>query len=212
MTRPVIVIGSGGHAKVVIEALRRSGTPILGRTDADLAKRHLDLAGVPYLGRDEALDEHDPNTVFLANGIGSTGSPTTRIRVFEQLHDRGFQFARIVHPSAIIAGDADLGAGVQVMAGAIVQPGCRIGANAIVNTGARIDHDCDIGMHVHVAPGAVLCGEVTVGARSHVGAGSVIIQTVTVGADCLVAAGTVVTTTVKNGARIAGVPARNIGR
>ncbi len=211
MIRPVIIIGSGGHAKVVIEALRCSGIPILGHTDAEIAKESLDLAGVPYLGSDEALNGHDPNTILLANGIGSTGDPATRIRAFKRLHDRGFQFTRIIHPSTVIAGDADLGEGVQIMAGAIIQPGCRIGINAIVNTGAHIDHDCDIGEHVHVAPGAVLCGEVTIGTRCHIGAGAVITQKISVGADCLIAAGTVVTTMVKKGTRVAGVPARNIG-
>lgn len=210
MTRPVIVIGSGGHAKVVIEALRQSGIPVLGRTDADPGKANATLSGVPFLGNDDALQDHDPAQVMLANGVGSTGNAAARITVFERCRERGFRFVRVIHPTAIIAGDVEVGEGTQIMAGAIIQPGCHIGNNVVINTGARVDHDCDIGDHVHVAPGAVLCGEVTVGARSHVGAGAVVIQGMTVGDGCLIAAGAAVTRPVANGARVAGVPARTL--
>ncbi len=208
MSLPVIVIGSGGHAKVVIDALLCAGRQVIGRTDRDLARGGMDIQGVPFLGDDAALAAYDPATVELANGIGSTGDPTRRIAVFDTFRARGFRFARVIHPSAIVAADVEIGEGAQIMAGVIVQPGCCIGANIIFNTGARIDHDCDIGEHVHVAPGAVLCGEVTVGARSHIGAGAVVIQTVRVGEDCLIAAGCAVTSNLTGHARVAGVPAR----
>ena len=210
MSIPVIVIGSGGHARVVIDTLLCAGRRVIGRTDRDPARGGIDIQGIPFLGDDAALATHDPATVELANGIGSTGDPSRRIAVFETFRARGFRFARVIHPSTVIAADADIGEGAQIMAGAIVQPGCRIGANAIVNTGARVDHDCTIAEHVHVAPGAVLCGDVTIGARSHVGAGAVVIQAVMIGTDCLVAAGAAVAATLANAARAGGVPARNL--
>ena len=212
MILPVIVIGSGGHAKVVIEALRQSGVPILGRTDADPDKARVEMAGVPFLGDDGILRRHDPATVMLANGVGSTGDATARVRVYERCRAEGFRFVRVVHPSAVVAEDTAFGEGVQVMAGAVIQPGCRIGANVVINTGARVDHDCDIGEHAHIAPGAVLCGDVTVGARSHVGAGAVVIQAVSIGTACLVAAGAAVTSDIANSERAGGVPARSIAR
>lgn len=208
MSEPVIVIGSGGHAKVVIEALQRAGRRVIGRTDSDPAQGGIDIGGVPFLGDDAALTTRDPASLELANGIGSTGDAARRIAVFEAFRAQGFRFTRVIHPSAIIAADADIGEGAQIMAGAVIQPGCRIGANVIVNTGARIDHDCAIGEHAHVAPGAILCGAVMVGARSHIGAGAVVIQTVGIGEDCMVAAGAVVVDDVPAGSRVAGTPAR----
>ena len=210
MSEPVIVIGSGGHAKVVIEALLCTGRQVIGRTDRDPRRGGIDIRGIPFLGNDSALMTRDPASVELANGIGSTGDATRRIAVFDTFRTRGFRFTRVIHPSAVIAADTEIGEGAQIMAGAVIQPGCRIGGNAIVNTGARIDHDCDIGEHVHVAPGAILCGAVMVGARSHVGAGAVIIQTVTVGNNCLIAAGAAVTSNLTSHARVAGVPARSL--
>ena len=210
MNNPVIVIGSGGHAKVVIEALLRAGRAVIGRTDCDPARGVTVIRGVPFLGNDEALTAHDPAMVELANGIGSTGDPARRIAVFETFRARGFRFARVVHPSAIVPTDTQIGEGAQIMAGVIIQPGCRVGVNAILNTGARIDHDCDIGEHVHIAPGAILCGEISIGARSHIGAGTVVVQTVSVGAGCLVAAGAVVVDALADGTRAAGIPARRI--
>lgn len=193
MSRPVIVIGSGGHAKVVIAALQRSGAEILGITDKDRGRALSQVLGVPVLGDDRVLEGYEADTVALVNGVGSTGSSAPRRRVFESLRKMGFRFAVVVHPAAVVAPDTGLGEGAQVMAGAVIQPGCQIGANAIVNTGAGIDHDCAIGDHAHVAPGAVLCGSVVVGNGAHVGAGTTVTQNVTIPPEALVRAGSLVT-------------------
>ena len=195
MSRPVIVIGSGGHAKVVIAALQRSGTEILGITDKDRRRAGARVLGVPVLGDDRVLAGYEADTVVLVNGVGCSGSSALRRRVFEDLREKGFHFAVVIHPAAIVAADSELGEGAQVMAGAVIQPGCRIGANAIVNTGAGIDHDCAIGDHAHIAPGAVLCGGVIVGEAAQVGAGATVIQNVEIGVGALVRAGSLVTRT-----------------
>ncbi len=210
MTLPVIVIGSGGHAAVVIETLHRCDIRIIGRTDADAGKEAGESPGVPLLGDDDAVLEYAPDSVRLVNGIGSVGEAGIRRRVFEHFRARGYRFARLVHPSAVVAADVVLGEGVQVMAGAIVQPGCRIGANTILNTGAMVDHHCVIGDHTHVAPGAVLAGNVKTGSGVHIGAGATVIQNVDVGADSVIAAGAVVVDPVPAATRVAGVPARSM--
>ena len=206
----VIVIGAGGHARVLLDVLARGGIAVAGLTDADPARHGKLLAGVPILGGDGVLDKHPPGTTILVNAMGSTESMTTRQAVFERLKAAGYGFLTVAHPSALIAPDVVLGEGVQVMAGAIVQPGARIGANSIVNTGAQVDHDCIIGAHVHLSPGATLSGTVTVGDGSHIGTGATIVQGLRVGRGCLVAAGAVVTRGVADGERVAGVPARRI--
>lgn len=208
---PLIVIGAGGHARVLIDALRRTNRHILFATDTDPALEGRDVFGVRVEGPDERVFDHDPNAVELVNGVGSVAAPTNRQRVFERFTERGYPFASVVHPNAVVAESVELAEGVQVMAGAVIQAGARIGPNCLVNTGVSIDHDAVIAAHVHVAPGATLSGGVTVGETTHVGAGAVIIQQVAIGRNAVVGAGAVVVRDVPDGVTVVGVPARPIG-
>lgn len=205
---PVIILGAGGHAKVVLAALVCAGYEVLGLTDSDSAKHGATILDVPVLGPDEAILNYGVTDVQLANGIGSIGKSDARRRVFEKFTGLGFRFTVLVHPSAVVAADSVLGDGAQVMAGAVIQPGCRIGRNAIINTGATVDHDADIGEHVHVSPGATVCGNVIIRPLAHVGAGATVIQNIIVGAGAVVAAGAVVVENVPPAAVVAGIPAR----
>jgi UDP-perosamine 4-acetyltransferase len=202
MPADVIVIGAGGHARVVIDALRRTGAAVLGVCDPGLASGSPGPLGVVCLGGDEALERHDKTRVLLANGIGSVGDPGRRIAAYRRLTDAGWRFASVIHPAAIVAPDCIIEAGTQVMAGAILQSGTRIGQNAIVNTAASVDHDCSIGDHVHIAPGATLCGNVTIGTATHIGSGAVVVQGVRIGSRSLIGAGVIVTRPIDDAACI----------
>ena len=204
----VIVLGAGGHARVLIDALLLLGWDVLGVTVPAGRSSASELLGVSVIGDDRQINRYSRQDVRLVNGIGSVGDVATRRRLFEAWQARGYQFATVVHPSVIVARDVTLDEGVQVMAGAVIQTGCRVGANAIINTASSIDHDCRIGAHCHIAPGVTLSGNVEVGERTHLGAGAVVIQGVKIGADALVAAGAVVTRDVAAGQRVQGVPAR----
>lgn len=208
MNQPVIIVGGGGHARVLVEALRAGNVSILGITDADPAKRGGTVMGVPVLGDDSVLGQHGPGRVLLVNGLGSVRTPAARTSLFEAFASQGFSFATVIHPRAVVASDAMLAEGAQIMAGAVIQPGVSIGRNSIVNSGAVVDHDCVIGDHVHLSPGATLSGGVRVGSGSHVGTGATVIQGISIGAGCLVAAGAVVISDVPDGATVMGVPAR----
>ncbi len=208
--RPVIVLGAGGHAKVLIDMLRLRGHEILGIADADAGKLGATHAGCRVIGGDDAVLQHDPGRVRLVNGIGSAGQPQARRRLFDVFRQRGYVFESVTHPSAVIAGDAVLEEGAQVMAGAVIQPGGRIGMNTIINTSASVDHDCTIGAHVHLAPGAVLSGNVRVGDGTHIGTGACVIQGVAIGENCVIGAGAVVLTNIPAGTRAAGVPAKRM--
>ena len=210
--RPVVVIGSGGHASVLMDVLSAAGCSVEGVITLDHKLWGKTFGGVPVLGGDEALDGRDPKAIALANGVGSVRAPTVRARVFEDYRGRGFRFPAIVHPSAVVAPSVELSDGVQIWAGCVVQAGTVLGLDALVNTGARVDHHCVVGDHVHVAPGAILCGEVHVGARSHIGAGAVVIQGIQVGKDVVVGAGATVTAAVPDGLTVVGVPAREVRR
>ncbi|MDA8094284.1 MAG: acetyltransferase [Betaproteobacteria bacterium] len=212
MDNPLIIIGAGGHAKVLIDTLLLLPVKILGATDAASGKHGGNVLGVPILGNDQEILRHSPDTVSLVNGIGSVRAPILRGDIYARFKGMGYHFAGVVHPSAFISRTAELSAGVQVMAGAIVQTGCLVGSNTIINTGALVDHDCQIGEHVHIAPGTTLSGEVTIGEGSHIGTGATIIQGIRIGAGCLVAAGAVVIEDVPDGRTVAGVPARTLNK
>jgi len=208
MTESVIIIGAGGHAKVLLNALQLSATNVIGLTDSDIENHGSRLLGCPVLGNDSIIDTYDQNDVRLIMGIGSTEPGSSRRTTFEHFVAKGFSFSNCIHPSAIVAPDVSLGHGSQIMAGTIVQPGCTIGINTIINTRASIDHDCEIGDHTHIAPGATLSGDVRVGHNAHVGAGGTIIQGISIGDRAMVVAGASVTRDIAPGERVAGVPAK----
>lgn len=210
MTRLVIVLGGGGHAKVLIDALQTCSIPVHGILDNDSTKHGSEILGVPVLGSDDHLKKWKVHDVVLVNALGSVNLPQARASLFERLQAQGYSFLSVVHPAAFVSAHAHLGEGAQVMAGAMVQTSVRVGNNCIVNTGARIDHDCVIGDHTHVAPGVTLSGDVIVGSHAHIGAGATIIQGIHVGKRCLVAAGAVVVQNLSDDTRVAGVPAKEI--
>ncbi len=208
MSLPVIILGAGGHAKVLIDALLSASAVIAGIVTPDLTLAGTNILGVPVLGGDDVVNEYPPSEIQLVNGLGSVGLPANRQQLFEKFEGMGYKFSTVVHPSAVIASDVVLGEGVQVMAGVVIQPGCRIGINSIINTRASVDHDCAIGDHVHIAPGVTMSGGVKIGMGSHIGTGATVIQGLSIGNGCLVAAGAVVTNNIIAGAMVRGVPAR----
>lgn len=208
MKRPLLVLGAGGHARVLIDALLASGRIIAGIVDHDPHLVGTSLLGVPVIGGDEVVDQFPPHEILLVNGIGSVRTPDVRQDVYQRMKEAGYSFATVLHPSAVIAPDVELGEGAQVMAGAIVQTGTRIGYNSIVNTRASVDHDCRIGDHTHVAPGVTVSGGVTVGAMSHIGTAATIIQGVTIGAKAIVGAGALVLSDVPSQVTVVGIPAK----
>jgi UDP-perosamine 4-acetyltransferase len=199
------VLCAGGHAKVVIEALRSRGIHPAAVTDSNAARIGQSVGGVPITGPDDDVLKMDAHATELANGLGNRASRTdsglsSRRALFERFAAAGYKFPVIVHAAAVIASDAALGEGAQVMAGAVVQPAATIGRNVLVNTRAVVEHDCRVGDHAHIAPGAVLCGSASVGEGAHIGAGAVILVGVNVGAGAIVAAGAVVAKNVAPGA------------
>lgn len=212
MSLPVLIVGGGGHAKVLIDVLRLRKVKILGITESDLAKIGTEILGIRVIGDDTVISECAPESIQLVNGIGSMQLPKSRMDVFVKFKGEKFTFAAVVHPSAVVASDVVLGEGVQIMAGAVIQPGSRIGKNSIVNTNATVDHDCIIGDHVHISPGVTLSGGVKVGRMVHIGTGATVIQGIGIGDRCLVASGAVVVSPIQDGVTVAGVPAKEIER
>lgn len=205
--KPVIMIGNGGHAKVLTEILLLNKQPIIGFTTPE---KEINPYQLPYLGDDDNIFNYSSSDVLLVNGLGSITNTKVRKKLYHQFSSAGYTFAQVIHPSAIVSSFSSLGEGVQIMAGSVIQPFAKIADNTIVNTKTSIDHDCMIGAHCHIAPGSVLSGGVAVGDSTHIGTGSIIIQGIRIGEHVLVGAGSLVLKNVPNHTTVYGIPAKEV--
>ena len=196
--KPLIVMGAGGHASVVVDCLIENTSPILGVVDAALPVGDRAL-GMTVLGSDDKVFEYSPEKILLVNGIGMIESSTARRDASKRMRQFGYKFRTIVHSSAITSNQAMLEEGVQIMAGAILQPGIKIGCDSIVNTGALIDHDCVIGMGCHICPGVTLAGEVNIGDGTIIGSGSTVLPGTVIGSNVLIGAGSTIHHNIESG-------------
>ncbi len=201
------VLGRGDHATVVIDALVASFL-------ADVHVRFVHV--VPSVSASDEVAEAElcrnpPSGLVVVNGIGFVGGANRRELAYQQLRASQIEISTVRHPSAVVASNARLEPGAQVMAIASLGPYATIEANALLNTGAIAEHHTTIGAHAHVGPGAVLCGRVTIGAGAFVGAGATIVPGVSVGERAVVGAGSTVLSDVPEGLCVVGSPARPIG-
>jgi sugar O-acyltransferase (sialic acid O-acetyltransferase NeuD family) len=198
---PAIILGAGGHAKVLIDVLRLSGREIIGVVAPEL-KLGSQYCGELVLGDDDVVFDYDPYEIELVNGLGALPGKMVRWNRASTMREKGYTFATVIHPSTTISSEVAIGGGAQVMAGCVIQPGSAIGRDTIINTGVMIDHDCIIEESCHVAPGVVCSGGVKIGRNSHIGTGVKIIQNIIVGDLCVVAAGTTLYQDVESGVMV----------
>ena len=189
--KPVIVMGTGGHAKVVTDMLKLSGVEVLGFVTPDL-KICSEFCGKKVLGGDSFISQYSVNEINLVNGIGSLPGKNLRWQLADNMRKHGYSFATVIHPDAVIGSNTILGEGVQIMAGVVIQSGTNIGKDSIINTRAVIDHDCNIAENCQIAPGVVLSGGVEIGKNTHLGTGSIVTQYISIGENSVIAAGSVV--------------------
>jgi sugar O-acyltransferase (sialic acid O-acetyltransferase NeuD family) len=208
---PIIVIGFGGHGRVVADAIIATGRTVIAATDHRTEDGLANILGIKLLDDDSMVQLHPPGTVQLALGLGSiwpcdqNGHRYKLTKHFEQL---GYSFTGFIHPSAWVSPWSVIDPTAQIHAGVTVQPGTKIGAHTIINTAASIDHDCIIGSFCHIGPGATLSGNVRIEDGCHLGTGSVIIQGISINAFCFVAAGSTVTKHVLTREYVRGSPAK----
>lgn len=195
-----LLIGAGGHAKAVVEAIRGRGGSVEAYVDprpaAWLKARRIEAddavppavvvrrAGEPGPtrppkrgGGQARLPKLYGGQVAVVIGLGgvTVQALVTRLALFDSYLARGFPAPPVVHAAAHVSAEAELGPGAVVLAGAVVQPGVRVERGAIINTGAIVEHDSAIGPGSHIAPGAVVLGGCRIGACSVIGAGAVVL-------------------------------------
>lgn len=205
----IVVVGGGGHAKVVIGVLRRLSWDVLGYTDA--VDRGA-VCGAVHLGDDamlpEILSTHARCAAVI--GVGKVDASPLRILLQKKVEAMGFFVPVVVSPTALVNEEVTLGSGTAVLDGAIVNSGTECGRGCIVNTNSTVEHDCRLGGNVHVASGATVCGGATVGNDCLVGAGATVIQGVRICDGCLIGAGAVVTRDLETPGVYVGVPAERV--
>ena len=172
----LILIGGGGHAKVVYDALKAQGGTLSGYIDPN-ASTWLQQYGVPMLTEAQLTERLGTHPKLVMGFVGlNCDSLERRYTALERHMEQGAVFPIIIHPSAVISPSAMISPGVQVMAGAVINSHARIGEGAIINTGAVVEHDAQVGAGVHIAPRAVVLGGAQVGEISYIGSGAVIVQ------------------------------------
>jgi sugar O-acyltransferase (sialic acid O-acetyltransferase NeuD family) len=200
---PTVIVGCGGHGRVIADILRACGQPPAGFLDDGSTSQFVD--GVTVIGSSSLLDD---NSFLLEHSIiVGIGDAAVRRRLARRVLASGGQLGRAIHPHAVLAGDVTVGDGSVVMAGAIINIGSRIGRFAVVNTGAILDHDNVVEDGAQIAPGCCLAGCVWSCADAFVGTGASVIPRITVGARAVVGAGSAVIRDVEADTMVAGCPA-----
>jgi UDP-perosamine 4-acetyltransferase len=201
----IIIIGAGGHAKVIIDILRTSSEyDFVGLIDP----QHLGktILGVPVIGDDSKLEmiyEEGVRTVFVA-----IGNNQQRGQISNYVKKIGFSITNAISNYSYVSSTVKLGEGIAIMPGAVINPDSYIGDNSIINTGSTIDHDCIISKNVHIAPGCNIAGNVKIGEGSFIGIGTKIIPDISVGSSTIIGAGSLVTTNIPSGCTAFGAPAK----
>ena len=191
MGKNVIIIGAGGHGKVIRDIVTACGDEFLGFLDADQNKK--------TIGKPEDYKKY-PDAFFVI-GIGDA-KIRERISVFD------CRWYTAVHPSAVVSPSAKLGEGTVVMPNAVINADAKIGKHAIINSGAIVEHDNKIDDYAHISPGAKLGGTVSVGKGTHIGIGATVRNNIAICGDCIVGAGAVVVKNIDIKGIYKGIPAR----
>jgi len=208
---PIVLIGGGGHAKVIVSILRKLGCfTILGYTAPEDKG---DLLGVPFIGSDDEIarlaSRHKSLKAVLA--VGQVGLGNLRCSIWEKLQAHAIEFPPVVSPTAIVNECVSIADATVVMDGALINSGANLGRGAIVNSNSTVEHDVSLGNWVHVAPGATVSGGVTIGDFSMIGAGATVIEGRTIESGCLVGAGATVIRDLSRPGVYVGCPARRVG-
>lgn len=202
--KSIVLVGAGGHGKVVAEIAELNGYTNISFLDNAYPDR-LENGAWNICGRPEELN------FYISNGFDYTisiGNNATRARMFFEMGE--YKSPALIHPDAVVSRYAKIGSATVIAANAVVNPEAKIGSGVIVNTSCTIDHDCEISKFAHVSPGAHIAGGVKIGERSWIGIGASIREGVTIGCDVIVAAGACVVKNIPDGVTVAGVPAKQV--
>lgn len=205
MNKNVVIIGAGGHAKVIAEIILKSGDEVIGFLDDNEAIQDKEIYnGIKVIGTLKNIDMLDNN--YFVIGIGNN-------KVRKEISERKeLKWYTAIHPSAIIATDVQIDEGTVIMPGVIINPGTKIGKHCIINTSVSIDHDNIIEDYVHISPGVHTAGTVHIKECTWLGIGTIVKNNVTIEKNNIIGAGAVVVKHISDDNSIyIGVPAKKMG-
>ena len=200
MHKEVIVIGSGGHGKVIADIIEKSGDKVCGFLDDGANK---EVFGYPILGGTGDCAKFSDKEFIIAIGNNA-------IRKKIATENPELKFYTAIHPAATISRGVEIGVGTCVMAGCVINADTKIGNHAIINSGSVVEHDNILADFVHLSPGAVLCGTVKVGECTHVGAGVTVKNNVNITSETVIGVGAAVVSDIEKAGTYCGVPAKEI--
>ncbi|WP_277602265.1 acetyltransferase [Macrococcus armenti] len=206
MMKKVVIIGNGGHAKVILDIINRKKDLILYAI--------LDDSIIDKFEKDDIIyDSLSKLKEYLhAKLIIGIGNNKVREKIVKKFNLDNHNFLTIIDESAIISQSAKIDVGTVVMPNAIINSNAIIGKHSIINSGAIVEHDNKLGDYTHISPGATLSGTVTVGNFTHIGSGSVVIPNIQIGENCIIGAGSVIIKDIESNVTAVGNPARIIKR
>lgn len=203
--RNLIIIGTGGHARPVVEIaqiMQSSEMELVGCIDINYLGQEEHILGAPVIGGMDKLSEYSADNTDIFVAIGDNAARKNSIT---KLRTLGYGIFTLTHPTAILPENMNIGDGSLVCAGAIINPGVIIGEGCIINTGAIIDHETIIDGYAHIAPGVKIAGRVNIGESAFIGIGSVIIDKVKVGNQAKIGAGSVILDDVASNETVVGL-------
>lgn len=209
MNKNVIIIGAGGHSKVIADIIVKSQDNVLGFLDDNIPIDTVIIKekNLKVLGKiEDSLKIKEKNTdIEFVIGIGNS---KTRKAIAEKYPNLTYYTA--IHPSSQIALDVKIEDGTVVMANTCINTSTKIGKHCIINTGAIIEHDNEINDYVHISPNATLCGTVKIGEITHIGAGATIKNNIKICNDCVIGAGAVVVKNIERSGKYIGIPSKKL--
>ncbi|MDX5476469.1 MAG: acetyltransferase [Bacillaceae bacterium] len=203
--RNVVIIGQGGHSKVIQDIiLAKEELRVVGFLDDKFVTSSIE-SGFFYgpISAINDLLEWNQDAYFVI-GIGNNH---VRKLVYEKLQLPDVKYITLVHPTAVVSRSAKIGYGTVVMANAVINSDVTVGNHVIINTGAIVEHDNDLADYVHISPNATLTGAVHVEEGSHICAGATIIPNITIGEWSTIGAGATVIHHIPAKCTAVGIPA-----
>lgn len=208
MCKKVIIIGAGGHAKVIADIIEKSNDIVYGFLDDNKDIGETIIKNYSIIGKVsecQGLQDNNKNLYFVI----AIGDNYTRKNIYEKYN---LNYYTAIHPSSNIGIDVEIKEGTVVMANVCINSNAKIGKNCIINTGSIVEHDNIIEDYVHISPNATLCGTVKVGAYTHIGSGAIVKNNTKITKDCIIGAGAVVVKNIEEKGTYVGVPARKMSK
>jgi len=202
----LLVVGGGGHGRVVSEAALLSGHFSEVVVVDPRAYENWSFSACRCVKDEIDISTHAGQWQF----IPAVGDAIVRRRLFDAYIAKGFLPASVFHPAASISPSARIGKGCAVLSGSLVGVQAVLGDGVIVNNGAIVEHDCRVGDFAHLAPGAALAGGGSLGIDSFLGANSSVRHGVSVAAGVTVGNGSAVARDIVEPGTYAGNPAKSL--